>query len=72
MQYYNGYGYLMVTVTRRIVTLDFHPVPANGGAALDSVTVDLATHKILDETAPLSHPLPGEVGHGAAAFGLFE
>jgi hypothetical protein len=72
MQYYNGYGYLLVTATRKIVTLDFHPVPSDCDAPLDSVTVDLTTHKIVDETAPLVHPLPGEVGHGGTAFGLWE
>jgi Calcineurin-like phosphoesterase len=60
-QYYNGYGYLVVTVTRRVLTIEcytVHPQPSE--LPLDSVTVSLQTHRITNETKPLEHPLPGE------------
>jgi hypothetical protein len=65
-QYYNGYGYLVVTVTSRVLTIDaysVHPHPSE--VPFDSVTVSLQTHRVTSETQPLEHPLPGE-GRGAA------
>jgi hypothetical protein len=62
-QYYNGYGYVTVTVTRHVLTIDcyaVHPQPSE--QPLDSVTVNLQEHRITDETKPLEHPLPGESG----------
>ena len=59
-QYYNGFGYLTLTVTRRIVTVDFFAVPAGADVPLDSVTLDLKTHQITHERPSFSHPLSGE------------
>jgi hypothetical protein len=62
-QYYNGYGYLMVTVTPHVLTIDSYTVlPQPAELPLDSVTVSLQTHRITAETKPLQHPLPGEGG----------
>jgi predicted phosphodiesterase len=60
-QYYNGSGYLYVTVTRQVLTIDFYGLPATDEAPLDSITLDLRSHRLVHETAPLTHPLPGEV-----------
>jgi calcineurin-like phosphoesterase family protein len=60
-QYYNGFGYVMVTVTQRVLTIDFYPVhPQPAAVPLDSVTLSLRTHTITNETRPLEHPLSGE------------
>ena len=64
-QYYNGYGYLLVKATRQELTVDFYSSPPTTDGPTDSVTVDLQAHKIVRETAPLEHPLEGEVArHG--------
>jgi Calcineurin-like phosphoesterase len=69
-QYYSGYGYLLVTVTRRVLTIECYTVhPHSSELPLDSVTVDLRTHRITSETKPLEHPLPGE-GRGHLGEGL--
>jgi hypothetical protein len=59
-QYFNGFGYLYITVTRQILTIDFYCLPATEESPLDSITLDLRSHKLVHETAPLTHPLPGE------------
>jgi hypothetical protein len=59
-QYFNGYGHLLVTVTRSILTVDLIGTHTNSSAPVDSVTVDLNTRKITHETPPLSHPALGE------------
>ena len=60
-QYYNGFGYLLVTATERELTAEFYASPPTAAGPTDSVTVDLNAHKIVRETGPLDHPLPGEV-----------
>ncbi|MDB5390437.1 MAG: Metallophosphoesterase [Planctomycetaceae bacterium] len=62
-QYFNGYGYLNLTVTSRILNVDFHAINNDDhapGEPLDSVTIDLQTHRVKHETSPLTHPLSGE------------
>jgi hypothetical protein len=41
--------------------MDFFGLPATDEAPLDSITLDLRSHRLVQETAPLTHPLPGEV-----------
>ena len=59
-QYFNGFGYLYITVTRQILSIDFYCLPATEETPLDSITLDLRSHQLVHETAPLIHPLPGE------------
>jgi hypothetical protein len=66
-QYYNGNGYLLVTVTPSVLTIDAYAVhPRPSEIPFDSVTVSLQTHRITNQTQPLEHPLPGE-GRGSSA-----
>jgi hypothetical protein len=59
-QYFNGYGHLAVTVTNRVLTIDFIGTKTHSHHAVDSVTVDLATNAITHETPAFSHPANGE------------
>jgi uncharacterized protein YukJ len=62
-QYFNGFGYLYITVTSRVLDMEFHPVhdeDLDPGQPLDRVTVDLKTRRIRFETPPLTHPVSGE------------
>jgi hypothetical protein len=59
-QYFNGYGHLLVTVTPQVLTIDFIGTKTQTSAAVDSVTVDLASSVITDETPPFDHPAKGE------------
>jgi hypothetical protein len=59
-QYFNGFGYLYITVTRQILSIDFYGLPASQEPPLDSITLNLHTHQLVHETSPLTHPLPGE------------
>ena len=60
-QYYNGFGYLLVTATDTKLTAEFYSSPpTTADGPTDAVTVDLRGHKITRETSPLDHPLPGE------------
>jgi hypothetical protein len=62
-QYYNGFGYVMVTVTGCVLTIDFYPVhPQPAAVSLDSVSLGLGSHTVTSATRPLVHPLPGEGG----------
>ena len=60
-QYYNGYGYLLVKATDQELTVEFYASPPTTNGPTDSVVVDLKAHQIVSETAPLEHPLLGEV-----------
>jgi hypothetical protein len=59
-QYFDGFGHLVVTVTRRILTIDLIGTHTNTSKPVDSVTVDLNTRKITHETPPFAHPAIGE------------
>jgi hypothetical protein len=59
-QYFNGYGHLVVTATKRVLTIDLIGTKTGTGDAVDSVTVDLASSTITDETPPFDHPANGE------------
>jgi uncharacterized protein YukJ/predicted phosphodiesterase len=64
-QFYNGYGYLVLNVTNRVLTAEFFGVDAQANAqSHDSMTLDLHTHKITQEQSPIAHPAPGEAGGG--------
>lgn len=39
-----NYGFLRITVNAQQLRIDFHPAVAGGGAATDTVTINLATH----------------------------
>jgi hypothetical protein len=59
-QYFNGFGHMIVTVTNRVVTLDFIGTKTQSGEPVDSVTVDLTSNAITHETSPFGHPANGE------------
>jgi len=59
-QYFNGFGHLVVTVTKRVLTIDFIGTKTQTDHAVDTVTVDLASNMITHETAPFDHPANGE------------
>jgi Calcineurin-like phosphoesterase len=59
-QYFDGFGHLIVTVTRRILTVDLIGAHTNSAAPVDSVTLDLNTRSITHETPPFAHPAIGE------------
>jgi hypothetical protein len=42
-----GYGYLILSVSPQRLAVALWPVPAQGNASFDSVSVDLATHRIV-------------------------
>jgi hypothetical protein len=59
-QYFNGFGHVVVTLTEQVLTIDLIGTHTNSEAPVDSVTVDLASNTITDETEPFDHPAPGE------------
>ena len=59
-QYFDGFGHLVVTVTRRILTVDLIGTHIDANAPVDSVTLDLNIRKITHETPPFAHPAIGE------------
>jgi hypothetical protein len=59
-QYFNGFGHLLVTVTQRVLTIDLIGTKTNTDIPVDSVTVDLASNTITNETDPFDHPALGE------------
>jgi predicted phosphodiesterase len=63
-QFYNGFGYMTVTVTGRVLITDFFAVTAQETTRIDGMTLDLRTHKITHEAPPVTHPAPGEGGSG--------
>jgi hypothetical protein len=60
-QYFNGFGHLLITVTSRVLTIDLIGTHTQTHQPVDSVTVDLASSKITNETPGFSHPANGEV-----------
>jgi hypothetical protein len=60
-QYFNGFGHLMITVTNRVLTIDLIGTHTQTHQSVDSVTVNLATNKIIHETPSFDHPAAGEV-----------
>jgi Calcineurin-like phosphoesterase len=62
-QYFNGFGHLILTVTNRVLTLDLIGTKTQTDQPVDSVTVDLGTNRITNETPPFSHPANGEEQH---------
>ncbi len=44
---FQGYGYLLVSVTPERLTIDMWTVPSSTNAPFDSVTVDLTTHRLV-------------------------
>jgi hypothetical protein len=59
-QYFNGFGHLVVTATKRVLTIDLIGTKTQTDEAIDSVTVDLASNAITNETPPFDHPANGE------------
>jgi hypothetical protein len=59
-QYFDGFGHLVVTVTRRILTVDLIGTHTGTALPVDSVTLDLETRRITHETPPFDHPAIGE------------
>ena len=59
-QYFNGFGHLLITVTKRVVTIDLIGTKTQTDEPVDSVTVDLASNTITHETPPFDHPAIGE------------
>jgi predicted phosphodiesterase len=59
-QYFNGFGHAIVTATRQVLTMDLIGTKTQTDAAVDSVTVDLATNRITAETPSFDHPVNGE------------
>jgi hypothetical protein len=43
----HGYGYLLVTVTPQRLTVDMWQVPSNATTPYDTVSVDLATNRLV-------------------------
>jgi hypothetical protein len=59
-QYFDGYGYLVLTVTPHVLTVDLIATGDISSARVDSVTVDLSAGKITSEADPIEHPAPGK------------
>jgi hypothetical protein len=63
-QYFNGFGHLLVTATRHILTIDLIGTHTETHQAVDSVTVqlaaDFADNLIAHETPSFDHPAVGE------------
>jgi Calcineurin-like phosphoesterase len=59
-QYFNGYGHLLITASKQVLTIDLIGTKTETSVPVDSVTVDLASQGITDETAPFDHPANGE------------
>jgi hypothetical protein len=66
-QYFNGFGHLLVTVTKHVLTIDLIGTKTQTHHSVDSVTVDLATNRVTHETPPFSHPANGEEQHAVHA-----
>jgi uncharacterized protein YukJ/predicted phosphodiesterase len=67
-QFYNGFGYMTLTITSRVLTADFFGVSGQDTLPLDTITLDLRTHKITHEQPPFTHPAPGEASGHRRAF----
>ena len=59
-QFFNGFGHLLITVTEQVLTIDLIGTKTESSTPVDSVTVDLASSTITDETSPFDHPAIGE------------
>ena len=59
-QYFNGFGHLLITATNRVLTIDLMGTKTQTRLPVDSVTVDLGTSTITNETPPFTHPVNGE------------
>jgi hypothetical protein len=59
-QYFNGFGHVVLTITKRVLTIDLIGTKTQTDEPVDSVTVDLASNTITYETPPLDHPARGE------------
>jgi hypothetical protein len=59
-QYFDGFGHLIVTVTRYVLTVDLIGTHTGADNPVDSVTLNLGTRKITHETPPFDHPAIGE------------
>ena len=62
-QYFNGYGYLSIVVTKDILRIDFMGAYVQSRDPVDSVTVDLNKSEIISQTKPFDHPALGEEGN---------
>jgi predicted phosphodiesterase len=67
-QFYNGFGYMALTITGKVLTAEFFGVSGQDTIPLDSIALDLRTHKITQEQPTFTHPAPGEAG-GHQQFG---
>ena len=61
-QYFNGYGYLSIVVTKDTLKVDFMGAYVQSRDPVDSVTVDLNKTEIIAQIQPFDHPAPGEEG----------
>lgn len=59
-QYFDGFGHLVVTVTRYVLTVDLIGTHTGTGQPVDSMTLNLGTRKITHETSSFEHPAIGE------------
>jgi hypothetical protein len=59
-QYFDGFGHLVVTVTRHVLTVDLIGTHTGTDQPVDSLTLNLGTRKITHETPPFDHPAIGE------------
>jgi hypothetical protein len=59
-QYFNGFGHLLLTVTSHVLTIDLIGTRTQSELPVDSVTVNLDTDQISNETPPFTHPATGE------------
>jgi hypothetical protein len=59
-QYFNGFGHLVVTATDRVLTVDLIGTHTESSQPVDSVTVDLRSSAIVNETPSFDHPIKGE------------
>jgi hypothetical protein len=59
-QYFDGFGHLVVTVTRYVLTVDFIGAHTGTDRPVDSMTLNLGTCKITHEMPPFDHPAIGE------------
>jgi uncharacterized protein YukJ/predicted phosphodiesterase len=61
-QFYNGFGYMTLTINSRVLTAEFFGVSGQDTIPMDNITLDLRTHKITHEQPTFTHPAPGEAG----------
>ena len=59
-QYFDGFGHLLITVTPQALTVDLIGTHTQTDKPVDSVTVNLNTHRIIRETPAFDHPAIGE------------